>query len=86
MALVHALDPEAGRAGRAFVHSPLSVEALSSINTILVGKLQLPLGLLAADGATSPYLQCFCLMSEGTGAAMMKSRRNLPRAGQLASH
>ena len=83
LALVHAVDPTLGPAGTAFIHSALDLDRLQAVNVMMVGKVQLPLPFLTADGTASPYLQLFCLMSEGTGAAVMKSRRNLPRAGQI---
>lgn len=85
LAIVHSVDPSLGLAGVAYVHSPLPLDQLEHITTIVVGKLQLPTGLLAAEGLASPYLQLFCMTSEATGSSVIKSRRNLARLSQGGS-
>jgi hypothetical protein len=38
---------------------------------------------MLAQGVAHPYLSLFCMNTEGTGAASLKSRRNLLRASQI---
>ena len=84
LALVHSVDPSAGAAGVVHIYCAATPEMLQNVNAIVLGNLAPPLGLLSADTSCSPYLQLLCLANEGTGAAAIKSRRNLARAGQLA--
>jgi hypothetical protein len=82
LALVHSVDPKAGESGTAYVYSSLAPKALQDYNVMVLGRLPLPAGLLGADGLASPYLQLFCLATEGTASAAIKSRRNLARRSQ----
>jgi hypothetical protein len=84
LALVHAVDPGASEGGVAYIHCAQPPEELQAVNAIVLGNLALPLDLLSAHRLCSPYLQLFCLATEGTGSAVIKSRRNLARSSQSA--
>jgi polynucleotide 5'-hydroxyl-kinase GRC3/NOL9 len=57
--------------------------ALEGVDSLVVGRLELPPALLQTARHLSPYLSLFSLATSGTGAGASKSRNNLARAGQL---
>jgi polynucleotide 5'-hydroxyl-kinase GRC3/NOL9 len=80
LGVVRAVD---AAAGRAYVLTDVEEDALQAVDTLQVGRLELPPALLQTGGALSPYLALFSLATAGTGAGANKSRNNLQRAGQL---
>jgi hypothetical protein len=66
----------------AYIHTPVSLEQMQSVTTVVVGMLEAPAVLMRAPGACSPYVAMNCLASDAGGGGMMRSRRNLVRAGQ----
>ena len=81
LVLVHSAERTAGHTF-ANVYSDQAAHKLMACNTLVIGRIPVPAGLLAADGLLSPYMQLFCLAAEGSGSAAIKSRRNLARSGQ----
>lgn len=86
LALVHAVKESRGADGGctqlAYIHSSRPISALESMNAIVLSRLAVPAQLLNAPGLVSPYMALFNLAAEGTGSAVMKSRRNLLRTSQ----
>jgi hypothetical protein len=77
LGLVHAVDPNIGESGVAFVHTPASMGALQAVNVLCPCKLQ-----LHASAAHNAYVLPFSLSTDLAGAYAMKSRRNLARVSQ----
>jgi hypothetical protein len=75
LVLVHSAERTAG-------HTFANVYSDQAAHKLVIGRIPVPAGLLAADGLLSPYMQLFCLAAEGSGSAAIKSRRNLARSGQ----
>lgn len=83
LALVHAVDMSAGRGGLVYLHTDKAPEQLERVTALCTGQLKVPESVLCVDAARSPYVQMFCMVGDGTGAGLIKSRRNLARPGQL---
>ena len=82
LGLVHAVDMSAGRGGMIYLHTAASTAALMNVNVLCFGRLKVYENLLTASSLCSPYMSLFTLTADGTGAVMIKSRRNLMRASQ----
>lgn len=89
LGLIHSVAPSqaAGSSGDevggvAYIHTPVSLECMQSVTTIVVGMLEAPAALMRAAGMCSPYVAMHCLSSDAGGGGAMRSRRNLARAGQ----
>lgn len=79
LALIRSVDPAAGTL---YVLTPVPVGLAATADSLLLGKLELPLGLLLASPHSSPYLAMNALSgAEATGAGAMRSRNNLLRRG-----
>lgn len=83
LALAHAVDMSAGHGGVVYLHTDKSPAQLARVTALGVGRLKIPESMLCVDVARSPYVQMFCMTGDGTGAGLIKSRRNLARPGQL---
>jgi hypothetical protein len=83
LALVHCVDTFAGKGGVMYLHTPASLERLEKVSAVCACNLEVPNRMCAADGLTSPYLRLFCTTTDASAGAVMKSRRNLVRLGQL---
>lgn len=66
----------------AYIHTPASQESMQSVTAVVVGMLEAPAVLMRAPGMCSPYVALNCLASDAGGGGVMRSRRNLVRAGQ----
>jgi polynucleotide 5'-hydroxyl-kinase GRC3/NOL9 len=71
-----------GSSGKLYILTPLSLEELENVETIEIGRLELPPALLQTGKFLSPYLALHSLSTAGTGAGAIKSRNNLMRSGQ----
>lgn len=58
-------------------------ELLQHVDTLVVGRLELPDKLQATQHFASPYQGLFCITSTATGAGVIKSRNNLLRASLM---
>lgn len=85
LALVHVVEEcrsAGGKVSKAYIHSSRPLSELQRMNALVLSRLAVPTQLLNAPGLVSPYMALFNLATEGTGAAVMKSRRNLLRSSQ----
>ncbi|KAG1671780.1 hypothetical protein FOA52_000157 [Chlamydomonas sp. UWO 241] len=66
-----------------YVLTPLAARPheLQRVDTLLMGKSELPTSLLQAGDTVSPYLSLFSLSTEGTASGGAKSRGTLDRKG-----
>lgn len=74
--LVRGIDPARGVL---FLVTSLPLTELQGVNTLIQGKVDLPLQLMSAPPYVSPYLAFNSIAAEGTGSAMVKSRNNIIR-------
>jgi polynucleotide 5'-hydroxyl-kinase GRC3/NOL9 len=82
LALVRSVDPGAGML---YLLTPVPVALASTADTLLLGKLELPLALLLSPPHSCPYVALGALSgAEATGASSMRSRNNLLRRGTAA--
>lgn len=79
LGIVRAVDPAAGRL---FLLTPCPAEDLRGVDTLVLGRLDLPGALLQSARFRSAYVVDSCLPTLGTGAGLGRSRANLHRAGQ----
>lgn len=63
-----------------YVLTDVPEEQLQQVDTLVVGKLDLPDKLQATQQFVTPYQGLYCLTSTATGAGVIKSRNNLLRA------
>jgi polynucleotide 5'-hydroxyl-kinase GRC3/NOL9 len=61
-----------------YVITPISLEQLQQVDTLLQGHVEIPEQLLQAEGHISPYLCRDSIAIEGTGAGVMKSSHKQP--------
>ena len=66
----------------AYIHTPVSLERMQTVVALVVGMLEVPAAVMRAPGMCSPYVGLNCLASDAGGGGVMRSRRNLARAGQ----
>eukprot|EP00879_Flechtneria_rotunda_P025087 GHRR01026634.1.p1 GENE.GHRR01026634.1~~GHRR01026634.1.p1 ORF type:complete len:274 (-),score=92.87 GHRR01026634.1:95-916(-) len=78
--LIRAID---ARKELLYLLTELPEEQLQQVDTLVVGKLELPDKLQATQQFASPYQGLYCLTSTATGAGMLKSRNNLLRTSLL---
>ncbi|KFM25513.1 Polynucleotide 5'-hydroxyl-kinase nol9 [Auxenochlorella protothecoides] len=77
--IVRAVD---GERRRVLLLAPLPPAELAGVDTLQLGRLELPGPLLQTPGARAPYMSVHCLPTLGTGAGAIRSRNNLARARQ----
>ncbi|KAL6766670.1 hypothetical protein ACKKBG_A36900 [Auxenochlorella protothecoides x Auxenochlorella symbiontica] len=77
--IVRAVD---GERRRVLLLTPLPPAELAGVDTLQLGRLELPGPLLQTPGARAPYMSVHCLPTLGTGAGAIRSRNNLARARQ----
>jgi polynucleotide 5'-hydroxyl-kinase GRC3/NOL9 len=77
LGLVRAVD---ARRQMLYVLSDVPEEQLQQVDTLVVGKLELPDKLQATHQFVTPYQGLYCLSTTATGAGVIKSRNNLLRA------
>lgn len=87
LAIVRAVDAARGPDGTVYLLTPVPDTDLSRVAQLQAGGLELPPALLVGGGgvAASPYLAPWCLTAAGgSGGRAVRSRNDLPRAGQVA--
>lgn len=78
--IVRAVD---GQSRTVYLLTDLAPEQLSKVDTLQLGRLELPGQLLQSPSFRSPYMALHCLPTLGTGSGKSKSRNNLLRVSQL---
>lgn len=83
LGLIRAVDAVSKGGTVLYLVTPLSEAALQDVDTLQLGRLELPPVLLQTSRFMFPYMSLFSMSASGTGAGAVKSRNNLLRAGQL---